>query len=46
VLNKKYYNVQFIPDEKPYRAYFNKEFGCLKIIYSNGDTWELLSFKK
>lgn len=46
VLNKKYYNVQFIPDEKPYRAYFNKEFGCLKIIYSNGDTRELLSFKK
>ncbi len=46
VLNKKYYNVQFIPDDKPYKAYFNKEYGCIKMVFTNGDTWELLNFKK
>jgi hypothetical protein len=50
ILNKIYYNTQFIsnPTSIPtnYKIYFNKEYGCLKIILENGETWELLRYKK
>jgi hypothetical protein len=48
--NKVYYKVERIPNFNPtpttYRAYFNKQYGCIKMVFTNGDTWELLSFKK
>ena len=50
VLNKLYTKVDMIPDVKPnispFTAYFVKELGCIKIVFENGETWELLDFKK
>ena len=46
VMGKLYTKVEIIPDSKNYRAYFNKAYGCIKMVFRNGDTWELLNFKK
>lgn len=48
--NKIYHKVERIPNFNPtpttYMAYFNQQYGCIKMVFTNGDTWELLSFKK
>jgi hypothetical protein len=46
VLNNVYKKIEIIPDNKSYAAYFNKEYGCIKLVFTNGDTWELLNLKK
>jgi hypothetical protein len=50
ILNKKYYNTQYITKSTSipanYKIYFNKEYGCLKMILENGETWEILEYKK
>lgn len=50
ILNRKYYNTQYISESTSipanYKIYFNKEYGCLKMILDNGETWELLKYKK
>ena len=46
VIGKLYTKIEVISDSKNYKAYFSKNYGCIKMAFPNGATWELLSFKK
>jgi hypothetical protein len=46
VLGKVYTKIETIPSNENHKAFFNKDYGCIKMVFTNGDTWELLNFKK
>lgn len=43
VAGEMYYNIVKIPaGNKPFGAFFDKKYGCIKIVFALGETWELI----